>query len=484
MKRDTWLEIRKFSEADHSKRWIARRLGISRSTVSRALRSAHPPQRSGGRHGKALDGHMGWIQALLEQEPDISAARIGAMLVEQRGVSIGPSTVREHVARLRPKATKAYLTLHFQPGECAQVDWGKAGTIEIDGTRRKLSLFVMVLAHSRMLYAEFCLSEKMEHWLAAHRRAFEYFGGVPKKIMHDNLKTAVTSHDPGTKPVFNTRYLDFARHYGFEPVACTPYRPNQKGRVENAVGYIRSGFICGRPLEHLPALGEAMVQWLDTVANVRIHGTTRERPLDRFGEEQPKLLQLPLPYDCCMIRPCQANSQFRIRVDTNRYSVPPKYSSRKLELRLYEDRLIIFDGSHVVAEHTRSYARGKDVLEPAHEREIRERNRHGSRYRQLNAFLNLCARSTHYLEELKQRRPDWMTHVARINALVSIHGEDDTIRALHDAADGNAFSADYIHHLLAMRGRDTPQHSPLHVTRGEDLLKLVSIKVDLNLYKL
>lgn len=482
MKRDRWLEIRELCSQGRSKRWVARHLGISRSTVARAVLAEHPPRRSGGRHGSVLDGHMGWMQALLEREPSITASRIHAMLVA-RGVETGTSTIREHVARLRPKATKAYLTLHFQPGECAQVDWGRAGVIEIEGARRNLSLFVMVLAHSRMLYAELCLSEKMECWLAAHRRAFEYFGGVPRKVMHDNLKTAVIRHDAGAKPVFNPRYLDLARHYGFEPVACTPYRPNQKGRVENGVGYIRRAFICGRPLEHLPALGEAMRHWLDTVANVRIHGTTHERPVDRFRNEQSKLRELPVPYDCCMIRPCQANSQFRVIIDTNRYSVPPKYASRKLELRLYEDRIILYDGSRLVAEHVRSYARGKNTLTSSHEREMLERNRHGRRQRQLSKFLGLCEESTRYLEELKQRRPDWPTHIARINALVGIYGDEATIRVLRDATENNAFSADYIHHLLSMRGRNAPEQSPLHVTRGEDLLKLKGIKVDLDLYK-
>jgi transposase len=481
MKRDTWLKIKDYCSKGRSKRWVARHLGVSRSTVARALLAEHPPRRSGGRHGSALDGHMGWMQALLESEPGITAARIHAMLVE-RGVKAGTSTIREHVARLRPKATKAYLTLHFQPGECAQVDWGRAGVVEIEGTRRNLSLFVMVLAHSRMLYAELCLSEKMECWLAAHCRAFEYFGGVPQKVMHDNLKTAVIRHDAGTNPVFNPRYLDLARHYGFEPVACTPYRPNQKGRVENGVGYIRRAFLCGRPLEHPPALGEAMRHWLDTVANVRIHGTTHERPVDRFRNEQAKLLQLPLPYDCCTILPCQANSQFRVIVDTNRYSVPPKYASRKLELRLYEDRVILYDGPRLVAEHVRSYARRKDRLTPAHEREILERNRHGRRQRQLSKFLDLCEESSRYLEELKQRRPDWSTHIARINALVGIYGEDATIRVLRDATDNNAFSADYIHSMLCMSAKSKPEAGPLHVTRGEDLLKLKSIKVDLDLY--
>jgi transposase len=481
--RAQWEQIRELCSQGWSKRAIARKVGTSRSTVRRALASPHPPQRAGALRGSLLDGHRGWMRSVLENDPDISAARIHAMLTEERGVSIGASTVRDHVACLRPKAKRAYLTLHFAPGECAQADWGTVGSIEIDGRRRRLSLFVMVLAHSRLIYAELCLSEKMECWLAAHRRAFEAFGAVPKTVMVDNLKTAVTEHLRGADAEFNGRYLDLARHYGFRPVACTPYQPQQKGRVENGVGYIKKAFFKGRRLEHLPALREALSHWLETVANRRVHGTTGLVPTEVFvTEERGCMLPLPLPYDCCVIRNCLADAQFRVSVDGSRYSVPAKYASRKLQLRLYDDRVMIYHRNSPIAEHLRSYGSKQNISDPRHEEGLRERNRHGRREKQILDFLALGDGAEHYLAQLQERRPDWQSHVVRINALSAIHGSASTIRAVRDAAESSAYAAEYVHHLLTMRARQSPRRSPLHVTRGEDLLAIPTPQVNLNVY--
>jgi len=233
-----WERIHTLDKQGLSKRAIARRTGKSRSTVRRTLASKQPPQRTAALRGSTLDGHYGWLKGVLEDNPEITAARIHAMLIEERAVEVASSTVREHVARLRPKAKRAYLTLHFAPGECAQVDWGSIGSIDIDGHRRRLSIFVMVLAHSRQLYVEICLSEKMEWFLAAHRRAFETFGAVPHKVMVDNLKCAVKRNLRGAPTEFNERYLDLSRHYGFTPVACTPYQPQQKGLAPHCTSLV------------------------------------------------------------------------------------------------------------------------------------------------------------------------------------------------------------------------------------------------------
>ena len=122
----------------------------------------------------------------------------------------------------------AFLTLVFAPGECAQVDWGCAGSMAIGSTRRRLSFFIMVLCYSRLCYLEFSLGEATEHFLAAHQNALEFFGRVPAKIIIDNPKTAVLKHPSGERPLFHPRYLDFAAHYGFEPRACNVRRPNEK----------------------------------------------------------------------------------------------------------------------------------------------------------------------------------------------------------------------------------------------------------------
>ncbi|MGB8143901.1 MAG: IS21 family transposase, partial [Chromatiaceae bacterium] len=174
---------------------------------------------------------VGWLDA----QP-LSAQQVYQRLCEA-GYAGGVSIVKDYVRRIRPRPREAFLTLAFAPGELAQVDWGDGGTIAVGDSRRRLSFFVMVLAWSRQMYVEFTLSQTMEQFLAAHINAFNALG-VPKKVMVDNLRCAVLRHVRGEPAQFNPRYLDFARHYGFEIVACAPAKGNEKGRVERGVGYV------------------------------------------------------------------------------------------------------------------------------------------------------------------------------------------------------------------------------------------------------
>lgn len=483
MKRETWLLIREKFAQGWSKRALARHFGFSRSKVRRCLNSKQPPRRSGGRRGSVLDGHFDFIKSELEQYPGITAARIHALLTEERGVDVAPSTVREHVRSLRPKAVKAYQTMRFTPGECAQVDWGTVGNIEVDGIRRRLSLFVMVLAHSRLLYAELCLSEKMEYWLAAHERAFKFFRGVPEKVMHDNLKAAVISNRPGEAVKFNPLYLDFSKHYGFKPIACTPYRPNQKGRVENAVGYIKKAFFQGRGIEHYPALKHALKDWLVNKANRRVHGTTGLIPEKAFLQDERSFLgEVPLPYDSCVIRSCQANSQFRVIIDTNRYSVPPQYASRRLQAKLYDDRIIILDDNKPIAEHPRNHGKRQDICQATHEEQLFSRNHHGRRQKLVAQFLGIGSAAHNYLKQLEERFPNPYPHLANVIAMAEVYGAELTHRAMEDTAAHSSFSGEAVAHLLRMRHKKKPSSSPLHLTRNADLLELKTPEINLDAY--
>src|SRR5208283_812106 len=189
------------------------------------------------RRKSKLDPLQAFIQRWLEQHP-YSAAQVFQRLRAEEAYSGGISILTDYVRRVRPVRAPAFLTLVFAPGECAQVDWGCAGSMAIGSTRRRLSFFVMVLCYSRLCYVEFTLGEATEHFLAAHQNALEFFGRVPAKIIIDNPKTAVLKHPAGERPLFHPRYLDFAAHYGFEPRACNVRRPNEKGRVESGVGYV------------------------------------------------------------------------------------------------------------------------------------------------------------------------------------------------------------------------------------------------------
>ncbi|MGH8185327.1 MAG: IS21 family transposase, partial [Steroidobacteraceae bacterium] len=207
---ERYCQIKQAAAAGKNATQIAQELALHRQTVSAWL-ARERYERSGGaqrpRRSK-LDAYRAAIVRFVETYP-LSAMQVWHKLKEQ-GYDGGYSIVKDYVRRIRPNRTEAFLTLKFAPGQCAQVDWGSFGAVEVDGTRRALSFFVFVLGFSRWLYVEFTLGQSQEWFLGCHQRAFEKLGGVPQEVMVDNCKTAVLSHVPGTEPVYNAQYLDFA----------------------------------------------------------------------------------------------------------------------------------------------------------------------------------------------------------------------------------------------------------------------------------
>jgi len=485
MDRQLWQQVNDLAASGLGVRAIARRLEIHRRTVRKALEALRPPSRCSARRGSIIDPYRGWLLARLEQYPELSAAVLCRQLTE-KGYSGGYSLVKQCVAELRPRTKTAYLTLTFQPGECAQVDWGVWQGLAVPGGRRRVSFFVMVLCHSRMMYVEPFFGEGMEYWLRAHRNAFEAFGGVPEQVMVDNCKTAVlTPRRSGAAPVFNPAYEDFAQHYGFRIRACNPGRPNEKGRVENAVGYIKASFLAGRQPSAPEALAPAFFDWTATVANRRLHGTTGRRPDELFEEaERQALRPLPAgPHDCAVRKVVGADSRFRVIVDDNRYSVPSSAASRKVQVCRYAERIVIrtLDGD-LLADHPRHVGRKQEVADPDHERALVLKMRHARDRQRLTRFLALGPEAAAYLAGLRDKRAAWRDHVDRINALAEVHGRDVLARVLADAGEYGAFSAEYIHNIIEARGRTMPEPGPLHVTRRADLLELQLPEPDLDIY--
>ena len=420
---------------------------------------------------------MGWLQ-----QHRYSAVQILDLLREE-GFQGGITVVRDYIQQVRPAFKEAYLTLSFAPGECAQVDWGLWDMIPVGNTRRRLNFFVMVLGYSRMAYVEFTLGQSQEHFLTCHRHAFEFFGGIPEKIMCDNCKTAVLSHPRGLPPVLNPRYADFAAHCGFTIKACNVRKGNEKGMVENAVGYVKHNFLAGRSLTEFVALNPAVRLWLEQTANVRLHARTRQRPVDLFVTEQTALRPLSAhPCDCALIQSALVNSQFRVRVDGNRYSVPARHVGRKLLLKLYPERLCLYAENVLVAEHLRSYERGRDYELPEHVKPVLERKRKANEHQLFKRFLALSPRAAEYYRHLAERKLSWRSHLRKIMALADVYGADKVTRALDDALAFGAFSSDYIANILEQRERRLPDPGPLNLIRQQDQLEIELPAPDLSIY--
>ncbi len=460
---------------------IANELGLHPETVSNWLRRPTYEQRKAAPRPSKLDAFKPGIVRMLERHP-YTAAQVLARLRED-GYEGGYTILKSYVAKVRPPTRQAYLTLHFEPGECAQVDWGHAGVVGVGNTRRRQSFFVMVLCYSRMLYVEFTLAQCMEQFLACHQNAFDSFGGSVKRVMVDNLKSAVLSHPGGQPAVFNPRYVDFANHYGFEIRACNVGAANEKGRVENGVRYLKSSFLNGLELDEFAPINPAARHWLQSVANVRIHGETHRRPLDLFEEERPKLLPLPsAPYDVGVNRIVTASSRFRVVLDTNRYSVPSEYAGARLTLRVYPEKLLIYHQHNLIAEHPRSYERRRDFLHPDHERKLLAQRRKGREQQLLMHLLSISPRAAELIRGLQTRRLNPPHHIRKIVALAEIYGSDEVARAIEDALEYQAFSSEYIANILEQRARRLPEPGALHLTRREDLLDLELPDPDLSIY--
>jgi len=474
----TWCAIRDGAAQHLTPPQLARQLGLDVKTVRLWLdrpsaRRTAPPRAS------KLDPFKGRIVGWLDAQP-LSAQQVYQRLCEA-GYAGGVSIVKNYVRRIRPRPREAFLTLAFAPGEVAQVDWGDGGTIAVGDSRRRLSFFVMVLAYSRQMYVEFTLAQTMEHFLAAHQHAFAALG-VPRRVMVDNLRTAVLSHPRGGPVQFNPRYVDFARHYGFEIVACNVAKGNEKGRVERGVGYVKSNFLQGLDLPAFAALHPAVAVWLETVANVRRHRETHRRPVDLWTEERPFLQPVnPRPFDVGRVLAVRASRPFRVTFEANRYSVPARYAGAQLILKAYPERVCLYHGEDLIARHGRCYERQRDLADPDHAKALIAQRRHAQDAQGLQRFLALGPTAVKYHQGLLERRGHPLSHVRKILALLEIHGEAAVTKALADALAFDAFSSEYIAHLLQARAR--PEPSPLVLTRRQEVLQLELPPADLSVYE-
>ena len=460
----------------------ARALGLHADTVAKWAHRTQYRARQAAPRSSRLDPFKARVVRLLETHP-FSAQQIYQRLREE-GFDGGFTIVKDYVRKVRPARREAFLKLSFAPGECAQVDWGEFGSIGCGSTRRRLSFFVMVLCHSRLMYVEFTVSQTMEHFLAAHEHAFAAFGGCPARLMIDNLKSAVLSRAVGEAPVFNPRYLDFARHWGFGISPCNVAKGNEKGRVENGVGYIKKNFLNGAEFLDFSAVNPAAAVWLATIANVRIHGETHQRPVDLFKEEQSHLRPLnPLPYDIGSIKSQRASKQFRVAVDANHYSVPAEYASQRVTIKATPDWVCIYHQDRLIARHVRRYDRHQDYEDPDHPKALLAQRHNAREQRLLKQFLSLSRQAPVYVQGIEQRRVNPRHHLRKIVALSEIYGVEAVDRAIQDGIAFAAYSCEYIANILEMRTRQTPEPSALHLIRRQDLLDIEIAPPDLSLYE-
>jgi transposase len=448
-------------------RSIARSMCRSRQAVNRALiehenarqqGSPHPglPQRRRPR-GSVVDDYEQAIGEFIKRYPDITVVRL---LEELRalGYQGGYSTLRERVNALRvPAAAPSIQRFETSPGIQAQVDWS-VYTIEFsaEGTRR-VNLFSYLLGYSRRQYLHFTERQDFETLLREHIRAFEHLGGVAATCLYDNMKTVVDRWEDG-EPVYNTRFLTFATHYGFRPRACWPRRPQTKGKVERPFWYAELNLLNGRTFSGLEHLNQTTQMWLATTADVRIHRETRKRPIDAHAEEQAHLLKLPAtPYDTARVVYRVVDSEGMITYENNFYSTPWRFVGRMLPVRITTHELIVYDPSSLepVACHllVPRPAKGERRTDAAH-RPTRDAKEQEEVLR--DRFRELGEPALRFLEGLLRTHRDGKSQARKALSFLSLYRREDVLAAIERAVRYHAFSCHSLERILAVQARPRP----------------------------
>jgi transposase len=361
-----WAEIRALASDGVSQREIGRRLGINRRTVARALASEAPPRYVRAPAGSQLDRLMPVIRQVLEQWPEIKAPRLTELLRAEHGYEGSVDLVRRRLAGLRPREERPAQRTGYRPGQVVQFDWGEMPTRpRIEGVERRVYALIASLPFSGAQTAHFSFDMTLESFLEGHVRVFDWLGGVPRECVYDNLRSVVAKRDSRQVVRWNPRFLHLRGHYAFHSTACTPSTPREKGSVEGAVRYVKTGFWPARRFSTLPELDVVYATWRDQVAHRRQHATGRFVVAERLAEERRVLRRLPPnAFDYSLNRTVRVPTDGYLRYAGCFYRAPLELVHQRVELHASRDEVWISWHGGRVAEYRRSYRPGLWLPEP------------------------------------------------------------------------------------------------------------------------
>ena len=350
---------------------ISREMGCSRNTVRSYLRQGGwQPYRSPLRSGK-LTPHADWLAERFRQHRG-NCDVVRQELQREHGVVVSLRTVERAVAHLRSEVfaqTAATVRFETPPGHQLQIDFGTV-RVPIADEQIRVHLFVATLGYSRRTYVAMFLHERQSAWLQGLEGAFRHFGGTTREVLVDNARALVSEHDAQTREVaFNERFHAFCRYWGVVPRACAPYRARTKGKDERGVGYVKRNAIAGHCFASLEALQSHLARWMREVADVRVHGTTGEPPIERFNRDERATLR-PLQAKAPFLQVRELNRRVHtdacIELDTNRYSVPWKLIGETVTVVVAEQQVRVLYASQEVACHAQCGDRRSGVIERGH----------------------------------------------------------------------------------------------------------------------
>jgi transposase len=355
---EVWMDIKVLHQEGHSIRQIARLTGHSRNSVRAALRERTPSPFQQPERGSKLDPFKAYVLRRFA-EHRLSAVRL-LEEIRAMGYSGSIDILQRYIKSLRSaQACQAKATVRFEtpPGAQAQADWAYCG--KLGG--KSVYAFVMVLGFSRMLFVEFTFSMDLPVMLECHKRAFASFGGWTESILYDNMKQVRLGPDE-----FNPLLLDFAGHYGFTVKTHRVRRPRTKGKVERSVDYVKDSFVLGREFVDLADMNAQGRHWLEHTANVRVHATTGERPVDLLPKEKLAALASIAPYPVAAYVSRRVNAESFVHFAGSRYSVPPEHVGKNVVLVHLGAKVVVRAGDLVIAEHDAARKPGSCMADRDH----------------------------------------------------------------------------------------------------------------------
>lgn len=462
--KETEAEILRLHYAEKwRKNTIANQLKVHHSTVERILlEKGVKPEQIRVRKSIA-DPFIDFIKATLKEYPKLNATRLFYM-AKDRGYPGRVDHFRDIVAMYRPApAVKAFSRLRTLPGEQAQVDWGSFGKIEIEGSERKLYAFVMTLSWSRHVFLKFYVNQATANFLRGHIDAFEFFGGLhSREILYDNLKSVVLERI--AKAIhFNPAILDFASHYRYKPVPVEVREPEQKGKVERGIRFVRSSFWQARKWKDLDDLNEQARQWcLRESGERRWVQDEKLTVLEAFEQEKAHLVALPeAPYVVYDRAEVSIGKQPYARFDGNDYSTPPAYVRKVLSVFATLERVKICDGLKEIANHARSFSKGKLIEEKIHLEEMTAEKRAARKHRAMDRLQMAAPSSTELLCQAAKRGHNLGRLTQELTALLELYGAQELECAVIEAVAAGVVHASAVKQALERKRSERGGREPV-----------------------
>jgi len=370
--KEVYMDIKAMHRNGKSIRAIAKELHLHRRTVRKHLREEEFPRyRKTTRRESILTPHFQTIRDYLDED-DYKATRILSRLKNQGYVG-GYDTVKRFVRTIKDRKNRlAYARFETEPGCQAQFDWGDFQIEEPSGRTTTIYDFMMVLGFSRAIYTEFFERSTLESFMDGHIRAFRFLQGVPAEILYDNMKHVVVGRDAAGRPIFNSEFLHFAHHYGFQPRLCPPSSPWMKGKVERPIDFLRERFWRGYEYSSLGKANTDVRVWLEEVANRRVHGTHHRRVEERWREEIPELGPLPSSdYDTSLKTFRKVYRDCQISFNANRYVVPHRVVGQRVMLKVKNGLIRIYRDQELLARYEEPTTKRNVVADPRFYEELR-----------------------------------------------------------------------------------------------------------------